>query len=82
VQQSGGPIPAYNSNGLGLLPPDAAADEAEAPLADNSPFRQSWQKPYQPNMTGTDRAYLPPGHTLEGGKRGKATGDYEAWRPD
>jgi mandelate racemase len=28
------PIPAYNSNGLGLMPPDAAADEAEVLLAD------------------------------------------------
>ena len=27
------PIPAYNSNGLGLMPPEAAADEAEALLA-------------------------------------------------
>jgi mandelate racemase len=26
------PIPAYNSNGLGLMPPEAAADEAEALL--------------------------------------------------
>jgi mandelate racemase len=33
VQQSGGPIPAYDSNGIGLMPPDAAADE-EALLAD------------------------------------------------
>ena len=33
-------------------------------------------------MTGTENAYLPPGHTLEGGKRAKATGDYEAWRPE
>ena len=28
------PIPAYNSNGLGLMPSEAAADEAEALLAD------------------------------------------------
>lgn len=28
------PTPAYNSNGLGLMSPDAAADEAEALLAD------------------------------------------------
>lgn len=28
------PIPAYNSNGLGLMPPEAAADEAEALLTD------------------------------------------------
>lgn len=44
-------------------------------------FRRSWQKPHQPNMTGTAQAYRPPGHILEGGKRDKATGDYEAWQP-
>ena len=51
------------------------------PLSEDSPFRQPWQKPYQPNQTGTENAYLPPGHTLEGGQRRKATGDYEAWTP-
>ena len=55
---------------------------AAAPLSEQSPFRKSWQKPYRPNMTGTPEAYLPPGHTLEGGKRAKATGDYEAWQPN
>lgn len=45
-------------------------------------YRQPWQKPYTPNMTGTDHAYRPPGHVLEGGKRDKATGDYEAWSPN
>jgi mandelate racemase len=29
-----GPVPAYNSNGLGLIPPDAAGDEALALVAD------------------------------------------------
>ncbi len=53
-----------------------------APIAEQSPFRQPWQKPHQPNMTGTENAYLPPGHTLEGGKRDKATGDYQAWKPE
>lgn len=53
-----------------------------APLSEESPFRQPWQKPHQPNMTGTDDAYLPPGHTLGGGKRDKATGDYQAWQPE
>ena len=53
---------------------------ADAPLSDED--RQPWQKPYQQNLTGTPDAYLPPGHTLEGGKRAAATGDYEAWRPD
>ena len=44
--------------------------------------RREWQKPHQPNMTGTDQAYRPPGHILAGGKRDKATGDYQAWSPE
>lgn len=44
-------------------------------------FRRSWQKPYKANPTGTSTAYRPPGHVLEGNKRDKATGDYEAWTP-
>lgn len=40
-----------------------------------------WQKPHQPNMTGTALAYRPPGSLLAAGKRAKATGDYEPWRP-
>ena len=43
--------------------------------------RQPWQKPHQANMTGTNHAYRPRGHVLSGGKREKATGDYEAWTP-
>lgn len=45
-------------------------------------YRRSWQKPYRPNMTGTNQAYRPPGHVLAGAQRDKATGDYEAWTPD
>ncbi len=41
-----------------------------------------WQKPHQPNPTGTGQAYYPPGHVLGGGKRAPATGDYEPWRPE
>lgn len=44
-------------------------------------FRRDWQKPHVPNLTGTTAAYRPPGHVLEGGKRDKAVGDYEAWSP-
>ena len=40
-----------------------------------------WQKAYEPNLTGTDQAYRPPGHVLMGGHRAKATGDYEPWTP-
>jgi NADH:ubiquinone oxidoreductase subunit len=48
---------------------------------DNESFRREWQKPHQQNMTGSTKAYRPPGHILEGAKRDAATGDYEAWRP-
>ena len=43
---------------------------------------QAWQKEHLPNLTGTDLAYRPPGHVLKGGVRDKATGDYQAWRPE
>jgi NADH:ubiquinone oxidoreductase subunit len=40
-----------------------------------------WEKPHIPNLTGTRAAYVPAGHEMRGGKRDRATGDYEAWRP-
>lgn len=43
--------------------------------------RRPWQKPHLPNVTGTNLAYRPPGHVLEGGQRDKATGDYTPWIP-
>ena len=46
------------------------------------PPKQPWQKDHLPNLTGTGAAYRPPGHTLEGGRRDKATGDYEPWKPN
>lgn len=52
------------------------------PSTHGESFRRSWQKPHRPNLTGTKQAYLPPGHLLKGGVREKATGDYEAWRPE
>lgn len=44
-------------------------------------YQKKWQKEHRPNLTGTTLAYRPPGHVLEGGKRDKASGDYEAWTP-
>jgi len=41
-----------------------------------------WEKPHQPNMTGTALAYRPPGSVLRGGHRAPATGDYEPWTPE
>lgn len=52
------------------------------PASNQESFRREWQKPHHPNMTGTNLAYRPPGHILQGGKRDKATGDYEAWKPE
>jgi NADH:ubiquinone oxidoreductase subunit len=37
---------------------------------------------YTPNATGTPAAYLPQGALERGGRRARATGDYEAWSPD
>jgi NADH:ubiquinone oxidoreductase subunit len=52
---------------------------AEPPLQPKRPW--PWQKPHQPNLTGTAQAYRPPGHDYRGGHRAKATGDYEPWQP-
>jgi NADH:ubiquinone oxidoreductase subunit len=44
--------------------------------------KHPWEKEYVPNLTGTDRAYRPPGSLLRGGHRPRATGDYEPWTPE
>ncbi len=54
----------------------------DAPISADSAFRQPWQKPHEPNLTGTNQAYFPRGHVLTGGKRPHATGDYQAWTPE
>jgi NADH:ubiquinone oxidoreductase subunit len=41
-----------------------------------------WEADYTPNATGTASAYRPSGALEQGGKRARATGDYEAWTPD
>lgn len=52
------------------------------PSQTDQTFRRPWQKAHHENRTGTTLAYRPPGHILSGGKRDKATGDYQAWSPD
>ncbi|MCO5129180.1 MAG: NADH:ubiquinone oxidoreductase subunit NDUFA12 [Xanthobacteraceae bacterium] len=42
---------------------------------------REWQKPHQPNLTGTPLAHRPTGSTLASGRRPTATGDYQAWTP-
>jgi NADH:ubiquinone oxidoreductase subunit len=43
---------------------------------------REWQKPFEPNFTGTPQAWRPPGSILAAGTRPPATGDYEAWTPE
>jgi NADH:ubiquinone oxidoreductase subunit len=54
----------------------------DEPLPEESDFHQAWVEKHQANLTFSDKAYLPPGHFLKGGKRDKALGDYEAWQPN
>ncbi len=55
--------------------------QTDAVPEQNSRYRKSWQKPHQPNLTATDKAYFPPGDSRAGGQRRHATGDYVAWQP-
>jgi NADH:ubiquinone oxidoreductase subunit len=41
-----------------------------------------WEADYVPNVTGTPLAYRPLGALERGGRRARASGDYEAWSPD
>jgi NADH:ubiquinone oxidoreductase subunit len=53
----------------------------EVPVDGGKP-KYSWQKPHEPNHTGTPLAYRPPGAILRGGRREPTTSDYEPWNPD
>lgn len=53
----------------------------DVPPSKSAPAQHEWQQPYQPNMTGTMGAYVPPGHAMRGGQRAASTADYEPWVP-
>jgi len=61
--------------------PDAHYTFDEPPTVAPLP-RRSWEKDHQPNLTGTIHAWRPKGSITRGGERARATGDYEAWRPE
>ena len=68
-----------------MVPPEWSAwlhHTVDKPLTNLSTKVNFWQKQHIPNMTGTDQAYRPPGHLVNGGKRSRATGDYEPWNPN
>ena len=47
------------------------------------PFtRRAWMKPHAPNLSGTPMAWRPRGSIARSGERPRATGDYQAWRPE
>ena len=54
----------------------------DAPPTTEPLLRRSWEKDHIPNLTGTIYAYKPKGALARGGERQRATGDYEAWRPE
>lgn len=41
-----------------------------------------WQKPHQPNLTGSARAHRPQGSTPDTGRKAKAPADYQPWRAE
>lgn len=51
------------------------------PESDLPPAR-GWEAGHTPNVTGSAAAYYPQGALERGGRRAKASGDYEAWSPD
>lgn len=54
-----------------------AEPPTEVPL-----LRRPWEKDHIPNLSGTIYAYRPKGSLARGGERQRATGDYEAWKPE
>ncbi len=41
-----------------------------------------WQKPHQPNQTGSANAYRPQGSLLKTGERPIVSADYDVWKPE
>jgi NADH:ubiquinone oxidoreductase subunit len=54
----------------------------EPPRPEETQKRYPWQQDHLPNLTGTRWAWRPPGSLLRDGERARATGDYEAWKPE
>lgn len=54
----------------------------DTPPGRNDPPPRAWQKPHQPNPTGTPQAYRPAGSLLNPSGPAPAAPDYQAWRPD
>ncbi|MGE4307437.1 MAG: NADH:ubiquinone oxidoreductase subunit NDUFA12 [Novosphingobium sp.] len=53
----------------------------DVPPSEETYKPHEWERPHQPNPTGTALAHRPSGSILRSGERPPATGDYEAWSP-
>lgn len=54
----------------------------DVPPSERPPVTKPWEKPHQPNLSGTPGAYFPQGSLHRAAKRAAGTGDYESWRPE
>jgi NADH:ubiquinone oxidoreductase subunit len=54
---------------------------SDVPLTEDAAQAKAWQKPHEPNLTGTVGAYRPSGHDVLGGEHAPSSGDYEPWSP-
>ncbi|TKT79200.1 NADH:ubiquinone oxidoreductase subunit NDUFA12 [Aquamicrobium sp. LC103] len=53
----------------------------DTPPTDEDYKPREWQKPHEPNLTGSAAAYRPKGSILGTEERPRVTGDYDAWTP-
>ncbi len=49
--------------------------------ANDAYVAREWEKPHQPNLTGSAKAYRPSGSIVGNGVRKQAP-DYQAWKPE
>ena len=54
----------------------------ESPPTEQPFVHRAWMKPHTPNLSGTPNAWRPRGSIARSGERPRATGDYQAWRPE
>jgi NADH:ubiquinone oxidoreductase subunit len=54
----------------------------DTPPSKESYAPREWQKPHQPNPTGTVAAYRPPGSIVGSGRPAAPQPDYQAWKPE
>ena len=54
----------------------------DVPPTEEAYTPRPWQKPHEPNLTGTALAYRPDGSLLNKGERKRVSADYDAWSPE